>query len=337
VNTETILIILLLAVLFILFILIGVVVWLAMRVSKPAPQNNEQIANLAGKLDAIQKQVDSSLQSFTSQVAVFGEVKESLGKVTEATNRVMELGDDINKLHSILQSPLRRGGFGEILLENLLSQVLPEKFFQMQYSFRNNTRVDAVLKLGQRILPVDSKFPLQGFDGDESENHKTKSAFIRVVKDRIDETSKYILPTEGTFEFAMMYIPAENIYYEIISNSELFNYAMQKRVIAVSPNSFFAYLQVIVFGLRGMQIEENAREILERISSLKLTLNGVQENYEKLGANITNTQSKYNELGKKLGKFSDQFEHLAAETLPTEIASQALKEGEGIIYKQGDE
>lgn len=334
---ETILVILLIVVLLVLLALIGAVAWLAMRVSKPAPQNIEQIANLSGKLDAIQKQVESSLQSVTSQVAVFGEVKETLGKVTESTNRVLELGEDINKLHNILQSPLRRGGFGEILLENLLSQVLPEKYFRMQYSFRNNTRVDAVLFLGQRILPVDSKFPLQGFDGDASENHKTKSAFVRVVKDRIDETSKYILPNERTFEFAMMYIAAENVYYEIISNSELFNYAMQKRVIAVSPNSFFAYLQVVVFGLRGMQIEENAREILEQISSLKLALNGVQEQYEKLGSNITNTQSKYTELGKKLGKFSDQFDRLAAETLPDGTVSQSLQDGGSIVYKHGDE
>jgi DNA recombination protein RmuC len=321
---ETILVILLSVILLVLLILIGAIVWLVVRSTRPALQDNEQIANLAGKLDAIQKQVDSSLQSFTNQVSVFGEVKESLGKVTEATNRVMELGDDINKLHNILQSPLRRGGFGEIMLENLLSQVLPDKYFQIQYSFQNNTRVDAVLKLGQHILPVDSKFPLQGFDGEASENHKTKSAFVRIVKDRIDETSKYILPTEGTFEFVMMYIPAENVYYEIISNSELFNYAMQKRVIAVSPNSFFAYLQVVVFGLRGLQIEENAREILERISSLKLALNGVQDRYDKLGTNITNAQSKYSELGKKLGKFSNQFDQLAAETLPREASLQSL-------------
>ena len=260
-DMETILVILMILVLLVLLALIGVVIWSSIRVSKPNSQNNEQIANLAGKLDAIQKQVDSSLQSVSNQVAVFGEVKELLGKVTEATNRVMELGDDINKLHNILQSPLRRGGFGEIMLENLLSQVLPERYFRMQYSFRDNTRVDAVLFLGQRILSVNSKFPLQGFDGEASESHKTKSAFVRVVKDRIDETAKYILPIEGTFEFAMMYIPAENVYYEIISNSELFNYAMQKRVIAVSPNSFFAYLQVIVFGLRGMQIEENAHDV----------------------------------------------------------------------------
>jgi DNA recombination protein RmuC len=363
---EPILIVLLLAVLFVLLILIGAVVWLAMRTSsKPASENNEQIANLAGKLDAIQsqvdgslqsvstqvaafagqleaiqKQVDGSLQSVTNQVAVFGEVKESLGQVTEATNRVAKLGEDINKLESILHATNRRGGFGEILLENLLAQVLPEKHFRTQYSFQDKARVDAAIFLGERILPIDSKFPLHGFDGEVAEDgtyqKKQKSLFIRAVKDRMDETSKYIRPAEGTFEFAMMYIPAENVYYEIVSNSDLFNYSMQKRVIPVSPNSFFAYLQVVVFGLKGMQIEENAREILGHISSLKIALDGVQEQYEKLGTSITYTQSRHAELGRKLGKFSTQFERLAAETLP-QSKSQILSDGEGTVYKQGDE
>ena len=356
---ETIFVALLIIVLLVLIALGGVVLWLALRISKPAPQNNEQIANLAGKLDAIQNQVDgslqsvsaqvstftgkldaiqtqvdSSLQSVTNQVSVFGEVKETLGKVTEATHRVAKLGEDINKLESILQAPNRRGGFGEVLLANLLGQVLPEKYFQLQYSFRNNTRVDAVLFLGQRILPVDSKFPLYGFEGNPSENHKTSSAFVRAVKGRIDETAKYIIPTEETFEFAMMYIPAENVYYEIVSNEELFNYAMQRRVIPVSPNSFFAYLQVVVFGLRGLQIEENARQILEHISTLKMTLDGVQEQYEKLGTNINTTQNKYNELGKKLSKFSNQFEHLASETMPENSGTLLLKDSNSVFYAQ---
>jgi DNA recombination protein RmuC len=267
---NTLLIGLLVVVLFVPMILIGVVVWLGLRVSRTNQPNNEQIANLAGKMDAIQAQVDSNLKSMATQVGVFGEVKETLGKVTAATNRVAELGEDITKLQNILQSGLKRGGFGEILLGNLLAQVLPAKHFRMQYVFRDNQRVDAAILLGERILPIDSKFPLQGFDGESA----SKSVFCRNVKDRIDETAKYIRPVEGTFEFAMMYIPAENIYYEIISNGDLFNYAMGKRVIPVSPNSFYAYLQVIVFGLHGMQIEENARLILERISSLKKDLTG---------------------------------------------------------------
>jgi DNA recombination protein RmuC len=304
-------------------------------------QNNEQIANLAGKLDAIQKQVDGSLQSVTSQVSVFGEVKESLGKVTEATNRVAKLGEDITKLESILQATNRRGGFGEILLENLLVQVLPYKHFKMQYSFQDKARVDAAILLGERILPIDSKFPLHGFDDEVSEvgtpQKKQKSLFVRAVKERMDETSKYIRPAEGTFEFAMMYIPAENVYYEIISNSDLFNYSMQKRVIPASPNSFFAYLQVVVFGLRGMQIEENAREILGRISSLNIALDTVQEQYEKLGGTINTTQTRYTELGKKLGKFSTQFEGLAAETLPIVTPKILSDGGNNVVNGQGDE
>ena len=183
---ETILVILLVVVVLVLFVLSGAVVWLAMRVSNPMKQNNEQIANLAGKLDAIQKQVDGSLQSVTSQVSVFGEVKESLGKVTEATNRVAKLGEDITKLESILQATNRRGGFGEILLENLLVQVLPNKHFKMQYSFQDKARVDAAILLGERILPIDSKFPLHGFDDEVSEvgtpQKKQKSLFVRAVK-----------------------------------------------------------------------------------------------------------------------------------------------------------
>jgi DNA recombination protein RmuC len=254
---------------------------------------------------------------------------------------VAKLGEDITKLESILQATNRRGGFGEILLENLLVQVLPYKHFKMQYSFQDKARVDAAILLGERILPIDSKFPLHGFDDEVSEvgtpQKKQKSLFVRAVKERMDETSKYIRPAEGTFEFAMMYIPAENVYYEIISNSDLFNYSMQKRVIPVSPNSFFAYLQVVVFGLRGMQIEENAREILGRISSLNIALDTVQEQYEKLGGTINTTQTRYTELGKKLGKFSTQFEGLAAETLPIVTPKILSDGGNNVVNGQGDE
>ncbi|GAB4503163.1 MAG: hypothetical protein Fur0043_01550 [Anaerolineales bacterium] len=323
---ETLLILLLVAILLVLLALMGAMAWLSMRLNRPASQNLEQVAKLEGKLDAIQRQVESSLQSVTAQVSVFGEVKETLGKVTEATTRVAQLGEDITKLETILQSPNRRGGFGEILLQNLLSQILPEKNFQMQYSFEDKTRVDAAILLGERILPVDSKFPLQGFEEERSGMAK-RSGFVRAVKDRIDETSKYIRPGERTFDFAMMYVPAENLYYEIISNNEMFDYAMQKRVIPVSPNSFFAYLQVVVYGLRGMQIEEHAQEILKSLSALRITLNGIQEHYEKLGSHINGAQTKYQELGKKLDKFSSQFDTLASETLPEGSALALLEKG----------
>jgi DNA recombination protein RmuC len=340
------------AILLFLIVLLAAVAWLATRVSGANSANNQAIANLGGKLDAIQSQVagsleagnqqiagmagklqaiqtqvDSSLQSVTKQVSTFGEVKETLGLVTAATNRVAELGKDITNLQSILQSGLKRGGFGEILLGNLLAQILPEKFYQMQYSFSDRERVDAVVFLGDRILPIDSKFPLEGFGAEGT----SKPAFVRSVKGRIDETAKYIRPAEHTLEFAMLYVPAENIYYDIITNADLFNYAMQKKVIAVSPNSMFAYLQVVVYGLRGLEIEEHARMILERLGSVQLALAQVDDQYCRLGTHITQAQKSHAELGKKFDKVTDQLEDLASVTLPQGEDVKALAElgGEG--------
>lgn len=330
-----------------LLILIGVVAWLGTRVSGAGGSYNQAIAGLTGKLEAIQtqvagsieasntqlagmagnlaamqKQVDGSLQSVTSQVSAFGAVKETLGQVTAATNRVAELGKDITSLQSILQAGLKRGGFGEILLGNLLAQLLPEKFYCMQYSFADRERVDAAIFLGKRILPIDSKFPLEGFDGEG----QTKAAFVRSVKGRIDETAKYIRPAEHTLAFAMLYVPAENIYYDIITNQDLFNYSMQQRVIPVSPNSMFAYLQVIVYGLRGLEIEEHARLILERLGSVQIALGQVNEQYEKLGTHITHAQRTHADLGKKFDKVTDQLEDLATVTLPEAGETATLPE-----------
>jgi len=325
---ETLTIFLILLTLVLIFGLIATVFWLAGRRPRPDNSANEQLANLSGKLDAIQKQVDSNLSSVTSQVSTFGEVKETLGKVNDATERVLKLGEDVNKLQSILQANNRRGGFGEILLGNLLAQVLPKKHFCLQYAFKNKERVDAAIFLGERIMPIDSKFPLQGFSGDGA----SKASFARAVKDRMNESAKYIRPDEGTFEFAMMYIPAENVYYEIISDIELFNYGMQKRVIPVSPNSFFAYLQVVIYGLRGMQIEENARYIQGHLSSLKRSIEEIQDLYQKLGSSFTTTQNKYAEIDKKLGKFSSQIESLSA-ALEIEAAQPAvLADGDLVTY-----
>ena len=338
------------AIAFLLIVLIAVVAWLATRVSGRSGSYDLSLANLTGKLDAvqnevasslrgesaqmagiagqmeaIQKQVDSSLQSVTKQVTTFGEVKETLGQVTAATNRVAELGKDITTLQSILQAGLKRGAFGEILLENLLAQILPPKFYKMQYYFQDREHVDAVIFFTNRLLPIDSKFPLEGFEADGP----SKSAFARSVRGRIDETAKYIRPAEHTLEFAMLYAPAENIYYDIINNPDLFNYALQKHVIPVSPISMFAYLQVVVFGLKGMEIEEHARTILERLASVQIALGQVQEQYEKLGTHIAHTQSAHADLGKKVDKVTGQLAGLASVTLPEAGVVKALAEPAG--------
>ncbi len=305
-----------------LILLIAVIIWLSTTVSGRNGLYEQAISNMAGKLDAIQKQVNGSLQSVTTQVAAFGEVKETLGQVTAATNRIAELGKDITTLQGILQAGLKRGAFGEILLENLLAQILPPKFYKMQYYFNDREHVDAAILLGDRVLPIDSKFPLEGFEADGA----SSAAFARSVRGRIDETAKYIRPAEHTLAFAMLYVPAENIYYDVINNPDLFQYAMQRHVIPVSPNSMFAYLQVVVYGLRGLEIEEHARVILEQLSSVQMALGQVQEQYDKLGTHIAHTQSAHADLGKKVDKVAGQLAGLASVTLPQEGEAKALAE-----------
>ena len=294
--------------------LIAAVVWLALR-SRSGPQA-EHMAVLQAEMRAMREQVGQNLGTMTQQVAVFGSVQEGIGKVTEATNKILELGQDITALQSILSAPKPRGGLGEIMLGNLLAQVLPGERYRLQHTFDDGTRVDAAIFLADHVVPIDSKFPLENFQRmleaeEDKERKSARRAFIRDVKKRVDETAKYIQPDEGTFEFALMYIPAENVYYETLSAKDLFEYALERHVIPVSPNSFFAYLNVIVFGLRGLNIEEKARLLLGQLSRLRKDFGDIHDTFGTLGTHITRAQGKYNEMDVKLGRFGDKLTDVA--------------------------
>ncbi|MBU0703761.1 MAG: DNA recombination protein RmuC [Chloroflexi bacterium] len=294
--------------------LVAAVVWLALR-SRGGPQP-EHIAVLQAEMRALREQVGQNLGTMTQQVAVFGSVQEGIGKVTEATNKILELGQDITALQSILSAPKPRGGLGEILLGNLLAQVLPGERYCLQHTFGDGSRVDAAIFLADHVVPIDSKFPLENFQRildaqDDKERASARRAFIHDARKRVDETAKYIQPDEGTFEFALMYIPAENVYYEILTAKDLFEYALEQHVIPVSPNSFFAYLNVIVFGLRGLDIEEKAHLLMGQLSRLKKDFGDVHGAYDTLGKHITNAQSKYNEVDVKLGRFGEKLTDVA--------------------------
>jgi DNA recombination protein RmuC len=294
--------------------LIAAVVWLALR--GRSETKTEHITALQVEMKALREQVGQNLGTVTQQVAVFGSVQEGIGKVTEATNQILALGQDITALQDILRAPKLRGGLGEILLGNLLAQVLPGERYRLQYVFNDGAKVDAAIFLADHIVPIDAKFPLENFQrmldaGDDRERQSARKSFIRDVKKRVDETAKYIRPDEGTFEFALMYIPAENVYYEIISAADSFKYALDQRVIPVSPNSFFAYLNVIVFGLRGLKIEENARLLLGQLSRLETDFVGVKETLGTLGGHIARAQNKYNEVDVKLGRFGEKLTDVA--------------------------
>lgn len=317
-NVTSVLI--LLSVFLFLVIVALVAVVIVQAIKGPHSTAKTEIAAINGKLDVMQGQFASNLQAVTSQLGVFGEVKQSLGAVQEAVRRTLELGEDIHQLQTILSSPNKRGGFGEILLENLLASLLPPKYYKLQYKFADNSRCDAAILLANKVLPVDAKFPLQDYQpaaGLESgEQPRQSGVFARAVKARVDETAHYIRPDEQCFNFAMMYVPAESIYAEIVSSAELFNYAMRRRVVVTSPASFFAYLNCIVFGLRGMQIEDDARNILNRLSALNLSLGEVESAYTTLGTHLSNAQSKYHDTGKRLDRFKVQLESVVQEGLP---------------------
>ena len=226
---------------------------------------------------------------------------------------MQQIAKDVNSLNMLLHAPKLRGNFGEYLLYNLLKDTLPSQNYAEQYAFSDGATVDAIIRLGKNIIPVDSKFPLESFEryitsADENIKKKAKTEFSNSVKARINEIStKYIRPQENTFDFALMYIPSESVYYEILTNDskkqyELFDYAMKNRVIPVSPNTFYAYLMSIVYGLKGLKIEEHAETITKKISGVQKNFSDFSAELAVLGKHISNTAGKFGEVQEKAKK-----------------------------------
>jgi DNA recombination protein RmuC len=282
---------------------------------------------MSGQLNDIMRTVNENLSktqgNITSQLsqtgAVVGEIQKKLGALEESTNQMKAIGKDISSLQDILQAPKLRGNLGEYLLEDLLRQILPEGNFTMQYSFKNSTKVDAVISLGERLIPVDAKFPLESFvrlfeAGDEEGRKKHKKEFVMGFKKRVDEIAeKYIRPDEGTYDFALIYIPAENVFYEAMISDGLdgksygiFNYAVERHVIPVSPNSFYAYLMAIAFGLKGLRIEQRTKEILKDLVKVQDGFAQFYADFCLLGKHLGYAAGKYDETAKKAEKFQDR-------------------------------
>ncbi|MBI1882992.1 MAG: DNA recombination protein RmuC [Chlamydiae bacterium] len=296
--------------------------------------------NLDGNTQLIQQQLLGILKQVGDQlyqarqdlggrlegtVRVVGELQNKLGKLEESNRQVYEVGRDIARLQEILRAPKLRGGLGEFFLGDLLSQIIPPEYFSLQYGFRSGVKVDAVIRLGgKQLVPVDSKFPLENFlkilsaSGD-LDKRSYRRQFLTDVKKHIDAiASKYILPDEGTFDFALMYIPAENVYYETIIKDEgdsehsLFQYALAKRVVPVSPNSFYAYLQVILLGLKGMKIEERALETIGQLRRLSDEFSKFREDFDRVGAHLSNAKGSFEKAEKRLGKFGERLSDVSA-------------------------
>jgi DNA recombination protein RmuC len=275
----------------------------------------EELRQLASQVTAQVGQVSSGVQRDLQHVGqVMGAVHGSLGKLGEATQRVFDVGRDIAGLEQLLRSPKVRGGLGELLLENLLAQMLPQDHWTLQHAFPTGDRVDAAVRIGDRIVPVDAKFPLENFrrmveEPDDERRRVHRRAFVRDVKNRVDEIAKrYIRPDDHTFDFALMYVPAEPVYYEIIARDDPLEdeapaaYALSRRVVPVSPNSLYAYLQVIVLGLRGLRIERDARDIQARLLGLRADLERFRDAFEVVGKHLTNARNKHDEAAAALDR-----------------------------------
>jgi DNA recombination protein RmuC len=235
----------------------------------------------------------------------------------------MEVGQDIASLQQILRAPKMRGNLGEQFLGDLLAQMLPQDAYELQYGFKSGARVDAVIHTAHGMVPVDAKFPLENFQrmiGLTSEEDKkpVRKQFISDVKKHVDAiASKYIRPGEGTFEFALMYIPAENVYYEIITRDDEMGesapaaaYAMKKKVVPVSPNTFYAYLNTILLGLKGMRVEKYVREIIKDLSRLHTDFSRLQNDFVKLGKHLNDATSSYDKTEKRINRFDDRLQTL---------------------------
>ena len=304
---------------------VGVVIFLLKKSKTDEIQSNAirdldiKLTNLiTGQLKEIRDSQNGASQAMYQQMNSF--TKEAT-QIREELKQIQETVKDISSFQEIFKAPKLRGQWGEASLEHILSQHFPAELYKNQYLFSSGDQVDAVLKLPNgRVLPIDSKFPAENFakmiESDSEEDRKLfQKAFIEDVKARINEiTSKYIIPAEGTTDFALMYIPAEAIYYEIVNNIgrefDLTNYAWSKKIILTSPNTIYLTLRTIEHWFKDTQISRQTQEILKRLNKVNQDAEKLMDDFRKLGNHLRNAVSAYDSSEKRLNIFSDKVERL---------------------------
>lgn len=307
------------------------------------------------KVDGLTKSVDTKIhessrnmqESMRAQLSesskLIKEVTEGLTKLDETNRQVVSFADQLQNLQDILKNPKHRGILGEYYLETLLKNVLAPGQYQMQYAFANGEIVDAAVFVKEKIIPIDSKFSLENYnklaeEKNPVEREKLEKAFVNDLKIRIQETAKYVRPTEGTMDFAFMFIPHEAIYYDLLVNKigaiteetdNLIQRAANKyKVIIVSPTSFLAYLQTVLQGLKALVIEETAKDIIKRVSELGTHLKKYEEYHGKLGVSLSTVVNHYNTAGRELKKVDKDVLRITGEAPGLEVVVIERPEGE---------
>ncbi|HEX8929931.1 MAG TPA: DNA recombination protein RmuC [Actinomycetota bacterium] len=263
---------------------------------------------------------------------VAADVRERVAVVSGIAQQVLEQARDLGKLEDLLRPPQARGAFGEVLLEHLLAQGLPEGCWRTQHTFRSGARVDAVLLLDNALVPVDSKFPLEAFarmaaaeQGDPVRGLHRR-AFVRDARRHVDAIAdKYIRPDEGTFDFALCYLPSEAVYYEFLreepAGESAFRHALERRVFPVSPGTFYAYLLSVGVGLRGLRVEANARRVLDALAALRGDLDRFSSDFEVVGKHLGNARTRWEEAARRLDRFGDKLTEVSDRAGEVESAS----------------
>jgi DNA recombination protein RmuC len=278
---------------------------------------------LEHRLGGIEDKVDRRLEGLDGRLLTSQQnagqtatqIVERLGKLDGTAAQMLQRANDLARLEQALRPPKARGGFGELLLGKLLADTLPPDAYQLQFTFRSGERVDAVIQ-AEKLLPVDAKFPLDNFErlvntAEDAERTLHEKAFARDVKGHVDAiASKYVRPAENTFDFAFMYLPSEAVYYELVNGrtGNLYAYSLSRRVFPVSPSTFHAFMLVILLGLRGMQIEQHAQEVMAYCSQLGKDFERFRGDFDTVGKHIGNAQSKYGEAERRLGRLEAQLE-----------------------------
>lgn len=288
-----------------------------MRMLQDGSQKDRQVL-----LESLQRNSQSLNERLDNAAKVIGEVQRNIGEMSE-------IGRGMKDLQEFLRNPKVRGNIGEHILNELLAQILPKESFHLQYAFKSGEKVDAAIKTAGGIIPIDSKFPLENFRKmneakTDEECRAFEKIFVRDVKTHVDAISKkYIVTDEGTIDYALMYVPSEAVYYEIVNNADLFEYASHKRVLPVSPTTFYAYLRAILMSFEGQKIEAKAKEILSSLRAIQKDYGKVEENLSVLQKHMTNAS---NMMGNVLLSFSQLGQKISSTKQIGETTTKEIEE-----------
>ena len=330
-----------------ILIVLGLLVWLIISNSaggeKLAGQSTsigllqQQLEGLKAAQDGTHQTLQKSLQtgqdtisrSLQSSQQVLGRLNTQIGELQVTNKQMMQIGTEVRRLQDILSSPKLRGQMGEWSLENLLAQILPKESYELQHTFKDGKVVDALVQMAGFSVPVDAKFPLPSFERvvkaqTDEERIKLRRQFLKDVTIHIDKiASDYIRPAEGTLDFALVYIPAENIYYETVIKydgdaQDILQHSLDKKVIPVSPNLLYVYLMTVAMGLHGLHIEKQAAEIRQNLKKLNASFADFGGSWEILGKHLRNTNAQYEQGNQKLNRFGLQLDQIQGDTQEVE-------------------